>query len=61
LAAKELIADGTLKAEDFPDFETETGYKKPQSEFIDGVTFDGTKPNDYLKAFSIGLKGDDKL
>ncbi|PWQ96719.1 nitrate ABC transporter substrate-binding protein [Leucothrix pacifica] len=61
LAAKELIADGTLKAEDFPDFETETGYKKPQSEFIDGVTFDGTKPNDYLKAFEIGLKGDDKL
>ena len=60
-AAKELIAAGTLKAEDFPDFATETGYKKPQSEFIDGVTFDGTKPNDYLKAFKIGLKGDEKL
>jgi len=60
-AAKELIDAGTLKAKDFPDFTTETGYKPPQSEFIDKVTFDGTKPNDYLKAFSIGLKGDDKL
>ena len=36
----------------------ESGYRPPQSEFIDGVTFDGRKPNDYLKAFAIGLKGD---
>ena len=32
-----------------------------QTEFIDGVTFDGTKPNDYLKKFKIGLKGKDKI
>ena len=28
---------------------------------IDGVTYDGHKPNDYLKQFAIGLKGDEKL
>jgi len=50
-----------MKAEDFPDFDAETGFRPPQTEFIDGITFDGNKPNDYLKQFAIGLKGDDKL
>lgn len=61
IAAKALIEAGTLKAEDFPDFATEKGYKPATAEFIDGVEYDGTKPNDYLKAFEIGLKGEDKL
>ena len=60
-AAEELIAEGILKKEEFPDFESETGYRKPQSEFIDDVTFDGTKPNEYLEKFPIGLKGEDKV
>ena len=60
-AAEELIAEGLMKPEDFPDFETETGYRPPQPEFIDGVTFDGTKPNDYLDQFPIGLKGKDQI
>ncbi|MAD44109.1 MAG: nitrate ABC transporter substrate-binding protein [Oceanospirillaceae bacterium] len=60
-AAKELIAEGKLDAEDFPDFATETGFKPPQTEFIDGVTYDGSKPNEYLKKFKIGLKGADKI
>ena len=60
-AAKELISEGTMKASEFPDFKTETGFKPPQSEFIDNVTYDGTKPNDYLKQFKIGLKGKDKV
>jgi nitrate/nitrite transport system substrate-binding protein len=60
-AAKELIAEGKVKAEDFPDFATETGFRPPQTEFIDGVTYDGTKPNDYLKKFKIGLKGDETI
>jgi nitrate/nitrite transport system substrate-binding protein len=60
-AAKELIKEGKLKAKDFPDFGTETGFKPPQSEFIDGITYDGTKPNAYLEKFNIGLKSDDKL
>jgi nitrate/nitrite transport system substrate-binding protein len=58
-AAKMLIQEGKVKAEDFPDFASETGFRAPQGEFIDGVTFDGTKPNDYLASFPIGLKGDD--
>jgi nitrate/nitrite transport system substrate-binding protein len=58
LAAKELIAEGKLPASAFPDFETETGFKPAQTEFIDGITFDGTQPNAYLDQFPIGLKGD---
>ena len=60
-AAKELIAEGKLKASDFPNFATETGFRAPQTNFIDGVTYDGTKPNEYLKKFKIGLKSNDKI
>jgi nitrate/nitrite transport system substrate-binding protein len=60
-AAKALIAEGKADAADFPDFATESGYKPAQSEFIDGVVFDGTKPNAYLESFDIGLKGDTVL
>ena len=60
-AAKELIVEGKVKAEDFPDFATETGFRPPQTEFIDGIAYDGTKPNDYLKQFKIGLKGDEVI
>ena len=58
LAAQELIDEGTLPAEAFPDFASETGFKPATSEFIDGVTYDGTQPNAYLQQFEIGLKGD---
>ena len=58
-AAKELIAEGKAKAADFPDFDKESGFRPPQTEFIDDVTFDGTQPNAYLKKFDIGLKGSD--
>ena len=61
IAAKELIAEGKMKASDFPDFAKESGYKPADSNFIDGVSYDGHKPNDYLKQFAIGLKGDQKL
>ena len=60
-AAKELISEGKMTAADFPDFAKEDGFRDPQSEFIDGITFDGTKPNAYLESFDIGLKGADKL
>jgi len=60
-AAKELIAEGKMTAADFPDFASEDGFRDPQTEFIDGITFDGTKPNAYLESFDIGLKGADKL
>jgi nitrate/nitrite transport system substrate-binding protein len=58
VAAKELIAEGKLDAKDFPNFETETGFKPTQTEFIDEVSYDGTQPNAYLDKFPIGLKGD---
>jgi nitrate/nitrite transport system substrate-binding protein len=61
IAAKELIAEGKMKAEDFPDFDKEDGFRAPQKHFIDNVVYDGTKPNAYLKKFKIGLKGDDKI
>ncbi len=56
LAAEELIAEGQITKTEAPDFSVETGYRQPQTEFIDG-----TKPNDYLKKFSIGLKGQDQI
>jgi nitrate/nitrite transport system substrate-binding protein len=59
LAAKELIEEGKLPASAFPDFATETGFKAPQTEFIDNITFDGTQPNAYLEQFPIGLKGEE--
>lgn len=53
-AAKELIAEGKAKAEDFP---ADTGIKPSQNFFIDKIPFDANKPNDYLAKFPIGLKG----
>lgn len=53
-AARSLVDDGLAKEADFP-WDTD-GYRAPQSEFIDGVTYDGRKPNAYLKLFPIGLK-----
>ncbi|MEQ9171448.1 MAG: CmpA/NrtA family ABC transporter substrate-binding protein [Rhodospirillales bacterium] len=53
-AARMLVDDGKAAKADFP-WDTD-GYRAPQSEFIDGITFDGRKPNDYLAKFPIGLK-----
>lgn len=61
IAAKELIAEGKMKASDFPDFASESGYKPADNHFIDGVTYDGHTPNAYLQQFTIGLKGEQKL
>ncbi len=59
-AAKALIAEGKAKASDFPS-DNESGFKAPSSDFIDGIAFDGTKPNEYLTKFPIGLKGKQKV
>lgn len=56
-AAKSLIADGTLSADDFPDFDSEDGFKPVQDDFIDGTPYNGRKPNDYINSFDIGLSG----
>jgi nitrate/nitrite transport system substrate-binding protein len=60
-AATELIAEGKMKADEFPDFAKESGFRAPQSEFIDGITYDGRKPNTYLKQFKIGLKDKEQI
>ena len=58
-AVEELIDDGEFTEEDFTDafaaFEAGS-YKEPTSDFIDGKTYDGTKPNEYIQSFEIGLK-----
>jgi nitrate/nitrite transport system substrate-binding protein len=60
-AAKELIAEGKMKASDFPeDFEKETGIKPPQKGAMDGIEYDGSKPNAFLEKQAIGLKGNQK-
>lgn len=61
LAAQSLIDEGLANATDFPDFASESGYKPPQSEFIDGITYDGSQPNAYINKFAIGLKEGEKL
>lgn len=55
-AANLLILEGFVKRDDFP-FGTD-GYKKPtiNSDFIDGVSFDGKSPNAYIDGLNIGLK-----
>jgi len=55
-AARELIEEGLFAPEDFPDFDTETGFRPSASGFIDGVVYDGRQPNAYLESFQIGLK-----
>jgi nitrate/nitrite transport system substrate-binding protein len=59
-AAKALVAEGKAKTSDFP-ADSETGIKPPSADFIDGVSFDASKPNDYLTKFAIGLKGKQKV
>ncbi|UTA47603.1 ABC transporter substrate-binding protein [Simiduia sp. 21SJ11W-1] len=60
LAAAELVEEGKMQASDFPAAD-ETGFKGPQTGFIDGVVYDGREPNAYLEKFSIGLKARDTL
>jgi nitrate/nitrite transport system substrate-binding protein len=58
-AAQLVIEDGKAKKEDFP-FGSD-GYKPATKEFIDGVEYDGRKPNDYINKFAIGLKASQKV
>lgn len=53
-AAALLIDEGYAAENDFP--ANTDGYKPPSDEFIDGVLYDGKKPNAYIDSFDIGLK-----
>jgi nitrate/nitrite transport system substrate-binding protein len=57
-AAQALVEEGKAKPEDFPKTD---GYRAPTSEFLDGVSYDGKKPNVYIDSLKIGLKGKDKI
>lgn len=55
-AAEAVIADGNATSEMF-DFDAD-GYRAPTpaGDVIDGVAYDGTKPNAYIDSLTIGLK-----
>lgn len=55
-AAESLIDEGVFAPSEFPDFSSEDGYREPHSDFIDGMHYDGTQPNDYLERLAIGMK-----
>ncbi|MCG8590907.1 MAG: ABC transporter substrate-binding protein, partial [Proteobacteria bacterium] len=50
-AAEKLVAEGHLVASELPETD---GYKAPDDGFIDGVVYDGRKPNEYLSRFRVG-------
>jgi len=52
-AANELVEQGAIPAGAVPQTD---GFRGSQGGFIDGVTYDGHKPNAYLAKFNIGLK-----
>ncbi|MEZ5708544.1 MAG: CmpA/NrtA family ABC transporter substrate-binding protein [Blastomonas sp.] len=52
-AAGKLVKDGVIPADSVPDTD---GYRGEQGGFIDGITYDGKRPNAYLAKFNIGLK-----
>jgi nitrate/nitrite transport system substrate-binding protein len=58
-AAKLLVEEGRLKKEDVP-WESD-GFKPATKDFIDGIEYDGRKPNAYIDSLAIGLKGQQKV
>ncbi len=58
-AAKLVVEDKKAKQADFP--WTTDGFRAPQADFLDKITFDGRKPNAYLESLKIGLKGKQKV
>jgi len=53
-AARILVEEELVSEADFP--WNSDGYKDATDEFIDGITYDGRAPNDYLETLEIGLK-----
>jgi len=53
-AARSLLAEGHLAQTEIPETD---GFKPPDAGFIDGVVYDGRKPNEYLSKFEIGNQG----
>ena len=53
-AAEALVSEGKIAKTEVP-WATD-GYKPATSDFIDGITYDGRKPLEYLSRFKIGNK-----
>jgi nitrate/nitrite transport system substrate-binding protein len=53
-AARMLVEENKARREDFP--WNSDGYRPPTRDFIDGIEYDGRKPNEYLQKLEIGLK-----
>jgi len=53
-AAASLLSEGKLEESEVPETD---GYKAPDTGFIDGIVYDGRKPNEYLSKFEIGNQG----
>jgi nitrate/nitrite transport system substrate-binding protein len=58
-AARLLVAEGKAQKADFP-WDSD-GYDTPRKDLIEGIEFDGRKPNAYIDSFAIGLKGNQKM
>jgi len=58
-AAQLLLDEGKIKKEDVP--WTSDGFKPVTKDFIDGIEYDGRKPNAYIDSLVIGLKGQQKI
>jgi nitrate/nitrite transport system substrate-binding protein len=58
-AAKALIAEKKISAAEF-DLASD-GFRAPTKDFIDGIEYDGRKPNAYIEKLSLGLKGAQKI
>lgn len=58
-AAKELVDEKRVSSDDFP-WDTD-GYKPVTSDYIDGVTYDGRKPNAYIDSLAFGLKANEQV
>ena len=52
-AAKELVAEGKMSETAIPQTD---GHRTSTGDFIDGIVYDGRKPNEYLAKFAIGNK-----
>lgn len=52
-AANKLVAAQVIPAEAVPETD---GFRAPTTQFIDGMSYDGHKPNAYIASFAIGLK-----
>jgi len=58
-AAEMLVEEGNLTKDDLP--KTEDGYRTATTDFMDGNSYDGKKPIEYINSFEIGIKDDAAL